>query len=293
MRYLLVSFQSWLLIGFLCWCTVGCVADVRRWREPDTRMTDQTAHVLPEGRIEIGAGLVGTRIENLGASLPVRYGVTDEVEVSSNVGHLALGILNVQAEWSFYERKNVAFALRGGVSWLNPEFFWWIPVDLRDALADVVEIVLVPVEFMATLPVTSHLDTTLTLGYTHAAALGNVRVDSAHAEGQFGTRDLSVGASFSYILSPWIAVNLGAKIPFWAASHVNAAGESELAPGVVLGVVTNELIEHDIAGLYSVELSVVVRRDDAWLRVGLIQNYRFITGTVPFPIPSVDAAWRF
>jgi len=272
---------------------VGCGGDVSRWRLQDTRMTDQTAHVLPEGRLEVGAGLVGTRVENLGVSLPVRYGAGAGVEVSANVAHLALGVVNAQAEWEFHESPNGSFSLRAGVLWLNPEFFWWASDEQREALGDAVEVLLVPVELLTTLPVSSGVDATLSVGYTHAAAIGGLSDDSSHATGQFGTRDLVVGGQFTFVVTPKVALNLGAQVPVWAASHVNASGETEIAPGVVVGVVTDELIEHDISGLYTVEFSAIVLRDDLWLRIGLVQNYRFITGTIPFPIPTIDMAWRF
>lgn len=263
------------------------------YASPEGRLVDITAYTLPAGDVKVGLGLTGTTYDNAGASADLRVGLPAGFEVGTNAIHDALSFVNLDVKWNFLDTRWIGLAARIGGKWLNPQNLYVLPDDLRSELGDL-HLIMVPVALVMSFPFSSAFGAHLTAGYNHSNIVGRVAPDNtALADGLLGAREVYLTPQFTFYPSGKAALILGAQLPVYTAAVTNASAETEIEPGVVVGVRSAGYTELDTTGRNTLYLAVEAASGAARVRFTLIYGLRLLTERLGFPVPALDVYWRF
>lgn len=279
-----------LLLALAALCA-GCPSTTR-FHTPAGRLTDHTAYTLPPGEVKLGVGLVGTTIEDVGASIPVEVGLPAGFQIGTNAAHDVVALVNVTAKWNPLDTKHAALGVQAGFKWFNPSNLWLLPDDVREELGSL-DLFIIPVWVIGTFPVVDWFDATLGIGYTHSEASGEYATGSALADGYVAAREITLHPRLSFYPGDVVAIVVGAWVPVWARAVASAAAEVEVQPGVIAGFDDTEYRRLDVRGLVTPYVAAELRWGVTRLRLGANWGMRFLTKRLEIPLPTLDLYWRF
>ncbi len=148
-------------------------------------MLDVTAATLDRGRVQVGVGAVGTRYDDVGLSIPVHVGVVGGFELSTNVAHDVVSVLNLSGKWRFLDTHGFSMAAGAGIKWLNPKNLWMLPDETRDRYSRV-NVYLVPVRLSLSWAAASWLGIHLHANYTWSGLDARLPPDDLLSRAGFG-----------------------------------------------------------------------------------------------------------
>lgn len=267
----------------------GCLA------HPDfngrDRLTDWTAYTLPARDFQAGVGLIGTGLDDIGASGRFEAGVVEGLQLGTNVVHDAFGIVNVAAKYAAPEVSRFTFAGGLGFKWTNPKVIWVLPRDQRDRLSDV-NAFMVPVSVTASWAPLSWMGAHLRLGYTWLGIDGAVSSDDALFAGGGNEHDLYVQPTLTfYPLHGW-AIVAGAQIPVYAYLEAGGQVATSPVPGVVVGGGAEAGRELDVRRKNTIYVATQLCWGKTNLRLSATYGLRVFEAQAGF-LPAAEVFWRF
>ncbi len=269
--------------------TVGCLAHPNF--QGEGRLTDYTAYALHPGEFQAGAGLVGTGMDDLGASARFEAGIVRGLQAGTNVAHDVFGIVNLNAKYAFVEVGDFAFAAGMGFKWFNPRLLWVLPEQTREKYSGV-NIYILPVTATASWAALSWMGVHLRLGYTWSGVDATLDSGDALARAGFGGHEVFAQPALTFYPTHGLAVIAGAQVPLVSVVRVAGQAEEPVAPGVVVGAGAVEYQRLDVKGLNTLYLAVQFCWGKTNLRLSLTRGLRFLEQQAGW-LPAVEAYWRF
>lgn len=278
-------------LAVLATVTSGCVAN-RRYNESGGRINQGTAYVLPGGDLEVSGGLVGLEYTDFGASLDLRYGIADVADVRVNVAHAVAGILSLGIGVNILDTKYFGLGIDASLLFARASAIWALPDAIREPIEDV-SLLVVPIQTTASLPVAEWSSVHLSLRYVHGDLFGSVEDDATLIDAGVGLRIASVAPSIHFYASGWLAVIVGADLPFLVFGRENTEVTTDVEPGVRGGVRSVEWVSLPVEPLINVYGAVEASLGDLTIvRISVVRNA--VARAVELPLlPALLVATRF
>ncbi len=228
--------RALLLVGAAA-IAVGC-AKPRDLADPYDRPVDYTAYTVRGVQAEVSVG--GSQTPDLAARVGVTAGLGKQVQVDLNVGHIALGVVNVGARATLLERGPWALAVDGRILGTRGRYLWYLPASLRDDIGDL-GLVTVPIGIHATRRFGRRLVASLGAGYGHSAVGGSFVGEALVLDGSLGARRLWVRPAVHLALGRFV-IEGTVFVPYavWGVTALD--GTVELQPGVRAGATSYEWV---------------------------------------------------
>lgn len=270
---------------------MGCVT-VRSYADPRQRITDGTAYALTNREVRIDTGVVGTELADVGANIDVAAGFGRGGEVSTNLAHLGLGLVNASAKYTVLDRPWFGLGVEGSFLWTRPSLIWLLPDDIAEPLSGI-DLFIVPLKVTTSFPVARWTSLHLGLGYTHAEIAGELRGESAFFDAGVGTRSVQLDPMVHFYLGRRAALIAGANVPVFMMAAERLETDVELEPGVVLGARSAEWVriptDQATRGRVGVELRFGRRTH---LQVFVARGVLASANIGPPVLPSLNLYWR-
>ena len=265
---------------------------MRDYADPRQRLTDGTAYGLTHREVRIDSGVVGTEVADVGANLDVATTVVPNVQVSTNLAHMSLGLVNAGVKYTALDRPWLGLGLEAGFLWTRPSLIWLLPDDIADPLRNI-DLLVVPVKATASVPVARWTSLHLGLAYTHAEITGELRGDSDFFDAGIGARVLQVDPTFHFYLDGRAALILGGNLPLTMTVAERVESEVELEEGVVLGVQSAEWVRIPVRDAMRGWLGVEVRFGRrTHVQLFVARNVLASARIGPPVLPSLNLYWR-
>lgn len=269
----------------------GCVT-MRDFADPRQRVTDGTAYGLTHREVRIDAGVVGTEIADVGANLDVAATIVPDVQVSTNLAHMSLGLINAGVKYTALDRPWLGLGFEGGFLWTRPSLIWLLPDDIADPLSDI-DLLIVPIKATASVPATRWTSLHLGLAYTHAEISGELRGDSDFFDAGVGARVLQFDPTFHFYLDGRAALIFGGNLPLTMTVAERVESEVEIQPGVVLGVQSAEWVRVPVRDAMRGWVGVDVRFGRRTHVQLFVARSVVSTAGLGLPVlPSLNLYWR-
>lgn len=204
---------------------------------PYDRPVTNTAYAARDVQVDTSVG--GSRTEELGARLGVTVGLGRHGHLQANVAHAAFGVVNVGTRFPVVESGRIAVAANATLLVARPRWMWYLPKPARQPLRQLT-LVNLPLSLTGTYRATDWLLTSVSAGYDHSSVGGEVRIDSVAFDGVLGARRLWARPTFHLLLSRVVTIEATALVPLAAWGLTDAEAEAEVAPGVRVGVHSQE-----------------------------------------------------
>lgn len=261
-----------------------------QWAGRDS-LLDVTAGTLDRGRVQVGIGAVGTRYDDVGLSIPVHVGVVGGLQLSTNVAHDIVSILNLSAKWRFVDAKGFSIAAGAGIKWMNPKNLWMLPDETRDRYSKV-NVYLVPVRLSLSWAATSWMGIHLHANYTWSGLDARLPPDDLLSRAGFGGHEVVLEPVLTFFPVHGWALIAGVQAPVFSEVTVLADTETYVSPGIYMGVLGTQKKRLDVADL----VTLVIGSELVWeafrLRLSVTRGLRFLERRAGW-LPAVDVAWRF
>lgn len=276
----------------------GC-ATTRDFNDPRRRVREGTAFTLQHRQVEVDAGVLGHDLSAAAGRVGVAAGFGRAAEVSANLAHGALGIVNLEGKYNFVDRPpklpRWSFAARAGVLYTRPQWIWALPPEVRDTLGRDLHLVMVPMAFVTTWAPHEKLDVSLGLGYTHAAFAGQIDDEAIWFDGMAGLRAVTLSPHVNIYVEDRVAIFVGARQAVWAASLSDFVTTADVAPGVEAGVRSTDWTPVPVILASRYRLGVETQFDRTHLRVFITHGplSRLTWGQAASFLPGVELYWRW
>lgn len=278
---------------FLCVAALatGCV-HARDFRAPDERIIHGTAYTLEKNEARIDAGIVGTGLQELGLNLGVQGGVTKRLQLGANMAHFGLGIVNGQAKVNAVDMRRFGLSVQSGIAYARPQAIWILPKSLRDEFGPG-HLIVVPTTLQTSYPLLDWLQLNLGAGYEYASAFGTFNPESLYVAGGLTQQEVYFRPRIDFFAAKRVAFSLAARLPAWTARQTAVAGEQEVSPGVVGGLVGVDWQRVPFADAMRYSLVIETRfGENTHLQVAA-QYGGFFNKVGGWPVvPAVNLYWR-
>lgn len=270
----------------------GCVTP-RNFADPKQRITEGTAYSITKGEVRVDAGLIGTEVKDAGANVDVTAGFGRSGQVSTNLAHLSLGLVNASLKYTVVDRPWFGLGLEGGFLYTRPSLIWLLPDEISDPLAGI-DLFHIPLRILASFPVSSWTSLHLGLGYTHAEVVGELGDESSSfLNAGVGARSVQVDPTIHFYLNRRVALILGANIPVYITAAAQVESDIELDDGIVLSVRSAEWIRVPTEGAALWRAGVEVRFGRAThMQLFVSRGLLAAAGVGPPLLPSLNFYWR-
>ena len=220
----------------LLFTLTGCAA-ARDFRDPTQRITRHTAYTLQRGQMRVGLGLFGQEPDNLGGQVEFAVGYADWGHLSVNLLHAAFGVVNLAGEFNMIDWKHFALGASLGVTWLKPQFLWFLPEQAREDFGGF-SALSVPAKLETSYPVNDWLHFDLGLGYIWAGIFGEVGQQSSVFGGGLGTRQFYARPAVHFHVRHKVDLYVKSKWLLHGQHYASIYSEVEMHEGVVASVET-------------------------------------------------------
>jgi len=184
-------------------------------QDPDQVSTRNSAYSLPRGMWAFNVGALGIGGDDAFASLGAAYGIGAGVQVSMNVAHASVGLLNLSAKWHFIDTEYFDLGLRAGFWYGHGEWVWFLS-GLGKRLVSRLELAHVPVGLTASAPLTRWFQLDLRTEYVYADIWGSATdEDSFFVDAGLGLRQFFTLPGARFFVSDRTAIELFAKLPIY------------------------------------------------------------------------------
>lgn len=215
----------------------GCLKG-RDLADPYDRPIVNTAYTVRGVQSEISVG--GSQTRDLAARVGVTAGLGKRAQVDMNVGHVALGVVNVGARVVWFDRGPVTLALDGRVLAATPRWMWYLPDDLRSDLGGL-GLITAPLGVYGSVRAGRHVVASLGAGYEHSAVGGSFDNEAIVFDGVIGSRRLWVRPSVHVALGRFVLEGtVYLPVAAWGVTALDAT--IDIQPGVLAGATSYEWI---------------------------------------------------
>lgn len=272
---------------------LGACVTPRNFADPRQRITEGTAYSLTKGEVRVDAGLVGTEVADAGANVDVAAGFGRSGQVSTNVAHLSLGLVNASLKYTILDRPWFGLGVEGGFLWTRPTLIWLLPDELSEPLAGI-DLFHIPLRVLASFPVASWASLHLGVGYTHAEIVGALGDESSSfLNAGIGARSVQLDPTVHFYLNRRVALILGANLPLYITAAAQVESDVELDDGIVLGIRSAEWIRIPTEGASLWRAGVEVRFGRAThMQLFVSRGLLAAAGLGPPLLPSINFYWR-
>lgn len=268
------------------------------------RLTDHTAYTLEPGEVLVGAGLVGTRVENLLASVRLEWSpYVEGLEIGTNLAHDIISFVNFYAKYTPLDTRWVGVGVRAGFRWLSPGNVWLIPDDSefkQDFGA--VDMYMFPVSAYVSLPLSDWFGVHTELSYMYTPVKGDLVLDEVHYNAGAAWHELTVQPAVHFYPGRGVALLAGVQVPLYSAVFGEGYSEEsdERLPGVRYGFQGSLSTEFDVTSLVSPWIGVHIAWEHVNVRVTGTWGLRFFDestleadGWLAYvPLPGFEVFWR-
>ncbi|MEM6988874.1 MAG: hypothetical protein AAF721_00205 [Myxococcota bacterium] len=269
----------------------GCVT-ARNYADPRQRVTHGTAYALTNREVRVDAGAVGTELADVGANIDVAAGFGRGGQVSTNLAHLGLGLVNAAVKYTALDRPWFGLGVEGSFLWTRPSLIWLLPDEVAEPLAGI-DLFIIPVKLTASFPVANWASFHLGVGYTHAEIRGELRGDSGFFEAGVGARTIQLDPTLHLYLNRRAALLFGGNIPVFMTAAERIESDIEVTPGVVLGVRSAEWVRVPTQGATRGRVGVELRFGRrTHLQVFVARGVLASADIGPPVLPSLNLYWR-
>ncbi len=279
-----------LRLALPCLALAACVHE-RDFRAPAGRLLDDTAYTVRAKELRVDAGVIGRRLEDLGANLGLTYGVYERVELKTNIAHAAFAIVNARVKATLVDRPRFALGAKLGFTFAQPKLIWVLPPEYRATFGDI-KVIGAPVRVLSTIRTADWLDLHLGLSYSHVDVYGDLPVNTEFSRISLGRRALVFDPMLSFYLGRRVALLLGGSWPLWSALLTDVENKIELQPGIRVGVNSAEWITSRMYSHNSYSTSVELRLGE-YTNMRVSMSYRLLGDYFDFELfPAVEFYWR-
>lgn len=246
------------LVSVVTLITTSAVASsvsARDFFAPEERTRVDTAYTLAPGQFALEVGVLGLGDDEVFSQIGLSYALPFNIEISANLAHAGVGIVNLQTKWNFIDTKHFALAARMGVVWVNGEWVWILPPVNRAAINEI-DAVMLPVGVVASAPVTDWFQADLDVGYTHAEVFGEVDGNRIYADLKLGARQFSLQPSIRFFFLEAAEFYMTAFIAPYTGVPGNAETQVTLMPGVYAGAQSGGFVTRPIEDTFRLKWGV-------------------------------------
>lgn len=269
----------------------SCVT-ARNYADPRQRITEGTAYALTHREVRVDTGAVGTELADAGANIDVAAGFGRGGQVSTNLAHLSLGLVNAAVKYTALDRPWFGLGFEGSFLWTRPSLIWLLPDDIADPLSGI-DLFIVPLKVTTSFPVARWTSLHLGLGYTHAEIAGELRGESDFFDAGVGARSVQLDPTVHFYLNHRAALIMGANVPVFMMAAERVEANIELEQGVVLGIRSAEWIRIPTRGGTLGRVGVELRFGRrTHLQVFVARGVLASANIGPPVLPSLNLYWR-
>ena len=203
-------------------------ADGRGLQSPEQRSIRFTAYSLPNKVWSLDAGALGLNTSEVYGLLGVARGFKHGIQLDLNLVHWGVGLFGLDTKWCFFERPHLALAASVGFRYGHGGWIWILNDLAQDIVSDS-DLVAMPVNLIASAPLTRWLQADLVAQYTYAQVFGTISRDSFYGDSQVGVRQLFFRPTVRFFLSDATAFEVAAKLPAYTKVPVGVDATLEIA----------------------------------------------------------------
>ena len=279
------------VVAALLVLAAGCVT-TRNYADPRQRVTHGTAYSLINREVQIDAGVVGTELSDVGANIDVAAGFGRGGQVSTNLAHLSLGLVNAAVKYTALDRPWFGLGVEGSFLWTRPTLIWLLPDEIAEPLAGI-DLFIVPLRVTASFPVATWTSLHLGVGYTHAEITGELRGESGFFDAGVGARTVQLDPTVHFYLNGRAALIVGGNLPVFMMAAERIESDIELEEGVVLGVRSVEWARIPTRGATRGRVGVELRFGRrTHLQLFVARGVLASAEIGPPVLPSLNLYWR-
>lgn len=207
--------------------TVAAAPAAGDLQSPEQRDTRHSAYTLPTGMWGLDVGALGIGGGDVFARLGVAYGIGHGLQAEINLAHTGVGLLNLASHWHFLDTRY--FDLGAGVGlWYGHGEWFWIAQGAAKDLVSKLDVLNVPVEVTASMPVLRMLQLNLSLEYTYAEVFGTFERGerSLLQDANFGVRQFTISPGAHLFIWHNTSLELSASLPVYSGVPVSVSGEN-------------------------------------------------------------------
>ncbi len=199
--------------------------ELHNLQAPEDASRRYSAYTLPTGTWGIDIGALGIGGGDTFAKLGVAYGFGAGVEAGINVAHAGVGLFNIAGGWHFIDTRYFDLGAHLSV-WYGHGDWFWILGEAAQKLVSNIDVLSVPVELTASMPVARSLQLDLSVGYRYAEIFGSVgNEDTIYIDSQFGLRQFAARPGTRWFFWDNTALEVHALLPFYSAIPVENGEE--------------------------------------------------------------------
>lgn len=193
-------------------------------QSPEERDTSHTAYSLPKGMWAFDVGAFGVGAGDAYAKLGAAYGLGSGFELDVNLAHWSVGLVNFAGRFHFVDTRYFDLGAAVGVWYGHGEWFWIITGPSKEIISKI-DVIHVPIQLTASMPLETWLQFDLELAYKHGEVFGTLsEEDSLFLDAQLGVRQFSVRPGVRLFLSDTTELDVSSNLPPYSAVPTERAG---------------------------------------------------------------------
>lgn len=157
------------------------------------------------GGLGIGSG---DAVATLGAT----YGIGAGLQAEVNVAHMSVGLFNVATAWHFVDTRYFDLGAHVGF-WYGHGAWYWIAEEYTKDLISKIDVMSIPVELVASAPLTRWFQLDLGATYTYGEIFGSGDHSNIFTDAQIGVRQFAVRPGARFFLTDRTAFEFSTKLP--------------------------------------------------------------------------------
>jgi hypothetical protein len=264
----------------------------RDFRAASERITPHTAYA-EHARVRVDTDLLASDphlfLLNLGLTVAA---IRERLDVSINLAHGLLGVVNVQSKFTLIDSRWYALGGRVGMLYANPRTIYVLPAELRRELGGF-HLVSAPIELWHSFPINRWFAAHLGMSYRGSGLAGEYRGDELLVDTSLAQRWFTFLPYLDFFVARRVALRLGARLPVFTQVVEATDARWQLDPGVIAGLRSVEWVRRPIARTVVLEFGAETRFGrNTHLLVGV--NVWAFRPIAQFPVtPWLSMYWRF
>ncbi len=181
-------------------------------QSPAQANTRNSAYTLPRGMWAFSVGGLGIGSGDAVATLGATYGIGAGLQAEINVAHMSVGLFNVATAWHFVDTRYFDLGARVGF-WYGHGAWYWIAEEYAKDLVSKIDLVSIPVELVASAPLTRWFQLDLSVAYAYGEIFGAGDQSNIFSDAQIGVRQFAVRPGARFFLTDRTALEFSTKLP--------------------------------------------------------------------------------
>ena len=199
-------------------------AEPESLQSPEQRDTRHAAYSLPKGMWAFDVGALGMGVGDAYAKLGAAYGLGSGFELDLNLAHSSVGLMNLSGRFHFVDTRYFDLGALVGIWYGRGEWFWILTGPSKEIISKV-DVLHVPVQLTASMPVQNWLQFDLELAYKHGEVFGTLsETDSLYLDAQLGVRQVAVRPGVRFFVSDTTELDVSSNLPPYSAVPTERTG---------------------------------------------------------------------